>query len=615
MSTESTPNNARKPMGFGMTMLASATGFIVAIMATQLLSVIFFIGMLASFIGGGDSDATPLTGSGYAVELDFTGEMSECPAGELQALFTRGNALSIEESLDALASAATDDKVNAILLRMGGGTLGWAQAEELMMALLDFEELSGKPVIAYGEAMSQPEYYLATAANTIAMHPAGMMDFRGIGAEVMFYKGLMDKLGVSVDLIRPTSNAFKSAGEPYIRKDMSDANREQLRAYVSDIWNHVTARIAENRNNMLCLTRNEPLPVEQRLSVAKLQTIADNLSACLPDEAVGAMLIDTLCFEQDIKNILKEQYGVKHIVKATRYASSVSHTGKHDIAVIYAEGDVVDGKSQGTSTGVYSDDMVKALTDAAKDDDIKAIVLRINSPGGSAIASESMTHAVMEAKRHKPVVVSMSGVAASAGYELACQADCIVAHPTTLTGSIGVFSIIPEVSTLLSKHLGITTDTLQTARNSAGIGMGHPMTATSRAMLQRDVESFYKTFCQRVADGRKMPVEEVEKIARGRVWTGAQAKAIGLVDTLGGLDLAYCIAAEKAGVDVAECRFVRYPDGKGIWDQLMDLYNDSDDEVQLKARLTALFPYYSDLVYWSKMAPLQARLPFIIELK
>ena len=619
MSTESTNNSPtanRKPLGFGMTMLASAVGVVIAFAAIQFIGFLILMGMLVSIISSSTKSETTLTGKSYAVELDLTGEITECMSTELQGLLSKGKTVSIEELLYTIDYAASDDRVVALYLHLGGGSIGWAQAEELMMALKDFDELCGKPIIAYGDAYTQPEYYLATTARTIGVHPAGMIDFRGMGAQVIFYKGLLDKLGVKMDLIRPTSNAYKSAGEAYTRTDMSAANREQVREYISGIWDYCVEVMAENRNNVLKTYYDENIKPSELLTAEKLNTMADNLTAYLPDEAKAARMIDTLCFEQEVKQLLKEEYGAKRIVKAQSYVSSMSDEERdYDIAVIFAEGNVVSGKGNGTEVAVYGDDIAKALKDAAEDDDVKAIVLRINSPGGAATASETMTHAVIEAKKKKPVVVSMSGVAASAGYEMACMADCIVAHPTTLTGSIGVFATIPEIGTLLSKHLGITTDTVQTNKNSTGLTTTRPLSPAARDMLQRNVEGFYKTFCQRVADGRGMPVEEVEKIARGRVYTGAQAKEIGLVDTLGDLYLAMSIAAEKAGVAIDDCYLVKYPKEKDIWKQIMDMYYESNEEVELRARLNAIVPFYSELEAWSKMEPLQARLPFILSVE
>ena len=588
----------KEPMGFGKTMLASAVGFIIGTVVLSVLSFFLFAAVMVSALSSASSDSTPIVGKSFAVELNITGDVSEGKPNELISLMGDNTTTSLSDLLATIDHAKDDDRVKALYLHLGGNNLSWAQAEELVTALGDFKLECDKPVITYGEAMSQPEYYLATCTQKICVHPSGIIDFRGMGAEVMFYKGLLDKLGVHMELIRPTSCAYKSAGEVYTRTDMSDANREQVHSYINSIWDYAVKVMATNRH----------------MTVEQMNAVADNLSGYLPNDALEAGLVDTLCFAQDVKKMLKEQYLADKIVKAKRYAKAIEQEDKdYRIAVIYAEGDVVPGKGDGTRTAVYGDDIVKALADAAKDKKVKAIVLRVNSPGGAVTASESMTHAVIEAKKEKPVIISMSGLAASAGYEISCFGTKIVAHPTTLTGSIGVFATIPEVGNLLRQKLGITTDTVKTNRNSTGLSLYRPLSGDARTMLQKNVEDFYITFTQRVADGRGLTREYVDSIARGRVWTGAQAKELGLVDTLGGLTLALHIAAEEAEVDYDKCKVKVFPEEKGLWELMMQKMNE-DEEEKINARLNSIIPFYSDLVRWSNMEPLQARLPFAIKI-
>lgn len=588
-----------KPLGFGKTMLASAVGVIIAFSVMNLITSIIFMAVIASAVKNTSETASaPIVGNDLAVEIDLTQTVTERTPNELMTLFNQNGGTSIEQILAAIDNAASDSRVDALYLHLGGSGLAWAQAEELQEALTRFRKECKKPIIAYGESYSQPEYFLATMADKIAVHPSGVVDFRGMGAEVMFYKGLLDKLGVHMELIRPVTCAYKSAGETYVRTDMSDANREQVRSYINSIWDYAVSVMAKNR----------------KLSADSLNTIADQLIGLLPADAQNAGLVDTLCFAQDIKQMLKSNYKATKIVKANRYAKSLTKDNKDQrIAIIYAEGDVVPGKGDGTKVAVFGDDIVKALNQAAKDKKVKAIVLRVNSPGGAVTASESMTHAVIEAKKVKPVVVSMSGLAASAGYEISCFGTKIVAHPTTLTGSIGVFATIPEVGTLLRQKLGITTDTVMTNKNSTGLSLYRPLSKDARAMMQKNVEDFYITFTQRVADGRGLPREYIDSIARGRVWTGLQAKEIGLVDTLGGLTLALHIAAEEAKVDFDECSIKTYPAEKSAWEQFTARLSNSEDE-EVRARLNAFIPFYSELEAWSTMEPLQARIPFAIKI-
>ncbi len=589
----------KEPMGFGKTMLASAVGFIIGTVVLSVVSFLIFAMMMVSLLSTASSESVPITGKSFAVELNLTGAVTEAQPNELMALLGDNTPTSLSDLQSAIDHAKDDERVKALYLHLGGSNLSWAQAEELKDALCAFRQESGKPVVSYGEVMSQPEYYLATSTDKVCVHPSGMVDFRGMGAEVMFYKGLLDKLGVHMELIRPTSCAYKSAGEAYTRTDMSDANREQVRSYINSIWDYAVGVMAANR----------------RMTAEQLNAVADNLGGYLPDDALKAGLVDTLCFAQDVKYMLKARYDAVKLVKAKRYAKSFEKEDKdYRIAVIYAEGEVVPGKGDGTATAVYGDDIVKALTDAVKDKKVKAIVLRVNSPGGAVTASESMTHAVIEAKKEKPVIVSMSGLAASAGYEISCFGTKIVAHPTTLTGSIGVFATIPEVGTLLRQKLGITTDTVMTNKNSAGLSVLRPLSGDARAMMQKNVEDFYVTFTQRVADGRGMTREQVDSIAKGRVWTGAQAKEIGLVDTLGGMTLALHLAAEEAEVDYDKCSVKVFPAEKDLWSLMMQKMNESEEE-QINARLNSIVPFYSELVSWSKMEPLQARLPFAIQIK
>lgn len=598
MDTTNNHSKEQKPLGFGKTMLASAVGFIIGIMALNIISFIFIIGMLASALSSSMNDSTPITGNQLAVELNVSGAVSEAEPNELMALFGNEATCSLTQMLCAIDNAATDKRVKALYLHFGASDLSWAQAEELKDALKAFRAQCDKPIIAYGESLTQPEYYLATAADKIAVHPSGLVEFKGLGAEYIFYKGLLDKLGVHMELIRPTSCAYKSAGEVYTRTDMSDANREQVRSYINSTWQYVSQNIAASRN----------------MTVEQINAIADNLTGFLADDAMKSGLVDTLCFAQDIKNTFRDRYEVKKIVTAKRYAMDVKKKDTDSrIAVIYAEGQVVPGKNTNGNTAVYGDDIVKALNDAAKDKKVKAIVLRVNSPGGAVTASEDMTHAVIEAKKVKPVIVSMSALAASAGYEISCFGTKIVAQPTTITGSIGVFATLPEVGQLLRNKLGITTDTVMTNKNSTGLTLMRPLSADARAMMQKNVEDFYITFTQRVADGRGLTREYVDSIGRGRVWTGLQAKELGLVDTLGGMTLALHIAAEEAGVDYSKCSLKTFPEKKSMWEQLMNRVN-ADEEEELKARLNAIVPFYDELVMWSNMEPLQARLPFAIRL-
>ncbi len=594
-----------------MTMLASALGVVIASAVGGLLSLIMMIATIVS-LGSMSDDETTVVKPGTFLTVDLDHISGDRTASGLQMSFSTEKTIGLLDAVAAIRKADDDKNIKGLLVK-GDGSMSSASLEELRAAIAGFN----KPVISYATSYSQGGYYLCSAANYVCLHPVGMVEFRGIGGEVIYYRDLLEKLGVEMQLIRPESCAYKSAGEVYTLSHMSNANREQIRAYISSIWGTMVNDINASRG----------IPVDE------LNIIADNLSGFLADDACANHLVDTLCFEEDVRTMLREQYEGKHLLAIEKYAKNCRQNQlKADkkksaaIAVIYAEGNVMDGTSKGYQTAVYGDDIVKALRQASEDDDVKAIVLRVNSPGGQATASESMTHAVMAAKAKKPVIVSMGDLAASAGYEMSCMADVIVAQPMTITGSIGVFGTFPNVGKLMSKKLGLNADTVATNRNATAISTMRPLSPTALAMMERNVEDFYKVFVGRVAEGRHMTYDDVHRIARGRVWTGADAIGIGLVDTLGGFDLAIRIAAERAGID--SYRIKEYPKEKDTWTQLSEMLgNGSDDDLDLMSRLrlalmwrhakkhhTAILPtrMESEMDYIATAEGIQARLPFII---
>ena len=592
-----------------MTMLATAVGVVIVSALGGLISFLMMIAMVAS-LSSMDKESAAVLKDGTILTVDLAKISGDRSATGLQASLSETKTIGLVDAENAIRAAANDDKIKGILLKDGGLGISWGSLTELRAALEDFAA-SEKPIVAYATTYSQGGYYVASLSDRICLHPSGMIDFRGMGAEVMYYKDLLDKLGVEMQLIRPESCAYKSAGEVYTLNHMSDANREQIRAYIASIWRTATDAIAVSRG----------------MEVLDVNRIADDLSGFMADGALAQRLADTLCFEEDVRHMLKEEYGGKQLLPMEKYASNVKKTpnkAKEAIAVIYAQGNVMDGSSKGFNEGVYGDDIVKALRQAVDDDDVKAIVLRVNSPGGQATASESMTHAVIAAREKKPVIVSMGDLAASAGYEMSCMADVIVAQPTTITGSIGVFGTIPNVGKLMSQKLGLNTDTVSTNRNAAGLSIYRPLSPAAKALWTKNVEDFYKVFVGRVAEGRHMTYDEVHQIARGRVWTGADAIGIGLVDTLGGIDLALSIAAEKASL--SDYKVKEFPKEKDTWTQLSELFGESgSDDLNLlsKMRLAlkwkmgsgewkVLSSFEQDLHFVTESEGLQARLPFVI---
>lgn len=597
----------KEPLGFGKTMLASAVGVIIAGAILSFIGFIIMIAMMVSMLNSVKSTDSVIVKNDTFLKLNLSGNIREAAASEIETVFAEVTPLSVEEILTALNSAKDDERINGLYVKVESSDISWGIAEELRQAINDFQS-SGKPVLFYGESYSQPEYYLASVCNNVCLHPAGIVDFRGIGAQPMFYKDLFDKLGVHVDLIRPASCDYKTAGETYTMNHMSAANREQIRVYIRSIWDHVSNNIAQSRH----------------LSLEAVNHAADNLTACMAEGAKQEGLVDRLCFENDVKELMDNEYNRKNTLSVAKYAKNCHQEGTDQIAIIYAEGNVMSGKGQGYGTGVYGDAIASALDKAAKNDKVKAIVLRVNSPGGAATASEVMTDAVIRAKKKKPVIISMSDLAASAGYEMSCMATKIVAQPTTITGSIGVFGTFPEVGTLLSKKLGITFDTVQTNANSTGMSLVRPLSPAARALMQKNVDDFYVTFTSRVAEGRHLDKSFVDSIARGRVWTGRDALQLGLVDTLGGLPLAIAIAADEAGL--TSYRTVRYPAQKDIMSQLSQILNGNDDAEEHISPFGLLIgkshlPQKSndiesrirrDLEALSKEPSLQARLPYYL---
>jgi len=591
-------------------MLASALGMVIVSVIAGILMFAMMILMVASVAKMDSKDMVPVR-TGSVLKVDLGRISGDRTASGLTMSIGGSKSVGLVDAVYAIRNAATDDRINALYLTDDGlSGLSWGSLSELRDAIEDFRDK--KPVVAYATTWSQGGYYVASAANRVCVHPSGMVDFRGMGGEVMYYKDLMDKLGVEMQLIRPESCAYKSAGEVYTLNHMSAANREQIRAYISSIWNTATGAIAASRG----------------IDAAKLNSIADDLSGYLAPDALQSGLVDALCFEEDVRRQFKDKYDGKQLLPLEDYAkgynlTTASMPSKDKIAVIYAEGNVMDGSARGMDQGVYGDDIVRALRQASEDKDVKAIVLRINSPGGMATASESMTHAVMQAREKKPVIVSMGDLAASAGYEMSCMANVIVAQPTTITGSIGVFGTIPNVGKLLNQKLGLHVDTVGTNRNANGLNIFRPLSPTAMAMMERNVEDFYKVFVGRVAEGRGMSYDAVHQIARGRVWTGVDAKRIGLVDTLGGIDLAMSIAAEKAGLEKYAVKV--YPAEKDTWTQLQELFGEAtDNDLNLMSKgwlayrwktsqkgQKALSKLEQDLLFVANSEGVQARIPFV----
>lgn len=509
--------------------------------------------------------------------------------------------LGLSDMVQAIKYAKTDDRVQGIYLDMKQISLGSATAGALRQALLDFKT-SGKFIYAYSDYYQQGTYYIASAADQIYLNPIGDLDFRGFAMIQPFFKNMLDKIGVNMQVTY--AGNYKSATEPFRLTEMSPENREQVREFVESLYDSYLSGIGESR----------------KLTVTELKDIANGWKIRNPEDAVKLGLVDVAGYKDQLMAEMRKKMGLEDDDKipfldlADYYMSEEMDQGysADQIAVVYAEGSIQGGEGQ---PGLITDEQyVKWLEKIRKDDDIKAVVLRVNSPGGSALASENIWRELKLIKEAgKPIVVSMGDFAASGGYYISCMADSIYAEPTTLTGSIGVFSMMPNVEELFEEKLGITFDTVKTGQYSTSLTPFYAWTDPEHQIMQADVNEIYETFLQRVAEGRGMTRDQVHEIAQGRVWTGEKALQLGLVDGLGGMEQALTTAASLAGID--EYWTKEYPVVKDPIKQFMETFMDDEEDIRSRMISRELGGEYGDLYdYYRDMRSaqgVQARLPFI----
>lgn len=541
-------------MNFFKTFLACVLAFFVGSFISSFMWFFMVIVMALSM----DTNTVSVR-DGSILKIDLSEQIVDSPASDPLADFDflsmqSTRKLPLMKALRAIEAAKDDKRIEGIYLRMngGGGVEGSALLEELREGIVDFKQ-SGKFVVAYDEVYSQGRYYLASAADSIYLQPQGGMDWMGLSSNVMFFKGLFDKLDVRAEVFRPTACRYKSAVEPYILDKMSSANREQMQQLVNSLWKTIAGSVAESRG----------------IGLAELNRLADNLAVTLPEEALEKHFVDGLLYEDQMDDVFASlgveagKDGDFRFVSLGDYASQLSASGSSSaskIAIVYAEGEIVDGEASAGSIGGNS--LARELAEVREDDSIEAVVLRVNSPGGSALASDVIWREMELLKAEKPVVVSMGSYAASGGYYISAPADVIVADRMTLTGSIGVFGMFLDYSGALKNKLGITVDGVQ-SNASAGMGEFKPLTPAERACIMRGVDKVYDTFTSYVAKGRNLPIEKVLDIAGGRVWSGEDALRIGLVDGCGGLKTAVALAADKAelGEDFRLVEKIETPSG------------------------------------------------------
>ena len=517
-------------MRFLGNVLATIVGLFVFLM-------MFFFGiLLIGFIFGGDSEEISVK-SNSVIELnlehiknDYAGKYKD----PWMEILSDGEKLGVSDIINAIETAKTDSDINGISILNNNSELGIAQYKALRDALESFKK-SGKFVMAYSNSYSQKEYYLNSVANTIYINPVGELDFKGLSAELMFFKDLQEKSGIKMEVIR--HGKYKSAVEPFLDNKMSEANREQISSLLNSVWSSVLVDISKSRT----------------ISVAKLNEIANGLLARTPEMAKAERLVDVVAYEDVYHDALRKAIKVDkdtdyNKVSVLDYARKVATTSanfdaKDKIAIIYAQGEIMSGEGDINTIGEGS--MRRSLIEARKDKNIKAIVLRIDSPGGNALTSDLIWREIELTKKVKPVVVSMGNYAASGGYYIACNANTIFAENNTITGSIGVFGVLLNFSQLATK-IGIHTEQVKTNENAAEYSPFLPMDEKFKAVTLEGVEQIYKTFLAHVAAGRKMTAAQVDSIAQGRVWSGSQALKVGLVDKIGGLDDAIKEAASLA---------------------------------------------------------------------
>lgn len=593
-------------MKFFKIFLATLLAIVVGTVLSWVLCLIIFIGMAGSMENTTQAVITPQT----IVKIDLAENITEAPtknplAGFDFATMTMAKSTHLLKVLQSIEAAKGDARVKGIYLNFTGlGSAGTGVIEEMRAALVDFKQ-SGKFVVAYNEAYSQGSYYLASVADKIYLHPEGGFSWVGLAQTVLFMKGAMDKLGLKAEAFRPTACKYKSAVEPYIRKEMSKENKAQMQTMVDDMWAVLVGSIAESRN----------------LDAKKLVRLADKLEVSQPEDALKHGLVDALIYEDEMEAKFAE-YGVEkgadgkfNIISLGEYmtlAPVMPKFGAPAVGIVYAEGQVFDG--EGEDDNVYSVNVSKTLRKAREDKDIKAVVFRVNSPGGSALASDVIWREVELLRKEKPVIVSMGSYAASGGYYISAGADAIVADRLTLTGSIGVFGMLLEGEDMLNKKLGLTTDVVKTGAaadfgsNVMGVGV-RKITDLERKTLLRSVDKVYDTFTTKVANGRNLPIDKVLELAQGRVWSGTRAVELGLADANGGLREAIAIAADKAGV-VENFRVTEVLEDLSPMAQMMQQLNMQAKAYLFDAETLEVAEYYNSLKRELAREGVQAYCPY-----
>ena len=577
--------------------LATITGIAICGFVLAFIGIMTLAGIMAT------SSSETVVRSNSVFVLDLEGIVTErylsSPIDQFlgEQMSTHG----LDDILASIRKAETNSNIKGIYLNAGILDCSHASLQEIRNALVNFKK-SGKFLIAYSDAYTQGGYYIASAADKIIVNPAGSLSWHGLAAESMFYKDLLEKLGIKMQVFRV--GTYKSAVEPFVCTEMSPANREQTQAFVNSIWQGIVADVAESRH----------------ISADTLNSLADRNMDFQPAETyVATGLADTLMYKDEVLAYLKSLTGMENtdnlrtlsLDEMANVPDSPKSKSKNVIAIYYAFGEIDNAASY--DEGINSEKMAKDLRELRKDERIKAVVLRVNSPGGSAYGSEQIWREVSLLNAEKPVVVSMGDYAASGGYYISCAASRIVAEPATLTGSIGIFGLVPDASRLLKDKLGLRFDGVKTNRLADLGNIGRPMNEEEGALMQNMVNNGYELFTKRCAEGRGMPADSIKKIAEGRVWTGEMAKELNLVDDLGGMDTAIEIAAEMSGT--TDFNTVSYPEKENFLTYLMNTGTDRYINGKLQSAFGEFYNGAQLLKHIDKADRLQARMPFDLRIR
>ncbi|MBF1477002.1 signal peptide peptidase SppA [Prevotella pallens] len=585
---------------FFKNVFATFVGIFLFVLVTLLLGFVCIFGMVLS------SESTTEIENNSVLVINLSGPLSERSDKNVMAEFIGNVAsgVSLEDVLSGIEKAKTNKNIKGIYIEAGAfAPNSYASLQEIREALIDFKK-SHKWIVAYGDSYTQSAYYLASVANDVYLNPQGMLDWHGLSSQRIYLKDMLAKFGVKMQVSKV--GTYKSATEMFTEEKMSDADRQQTSTYLNGIWKYLLKGVSESRN----------------IPIAKLNEYADSvITFANPTSYLKMKLIDKLLYTDQVRNEVKKRLGINsddeiHQISLTDLKAVEPAKGGSEVAVYYAYGDIVDSPVSNTSFNQHSivgKDVCNDLKELMDDDDVKAVVIRVNSGGGSAFASEQMWHQIMELKKVKPVVVSMGGYAASGGYYMSVPANWIVAEPTTITGSIGIFGMFPDFSGLASEKLGIKFDEVKTNKNGTFGSTMRPLTPDEMRMLQVYIDRGYTTFKNRVAQGRNLTMAQVEAIAQGHVYTGEDALKIKLVDELGGLDKAVKKAAQLAKID--NYHTVSYPSPVNWFDQIFgENVQDNYLNEQLYTSLGIFYQPFSILRTINQQSAIQARLPYIINI-